>query len=226
MSMDTVTDLYKTPAGEFEIKLPADSPLLDRHAHPAYEPLVTERFADYINESTVFFDVGCRHGPYSLLASELGVKKDNIYSFDKNKQAISILQSHSYDEIGHLIFAEVGYGEDEIILDDYIQVSYVSVPDVIKMDIEGAEIRALRGACKLLEEHQPVLFIEIHPWRLRDNFDSHPDEVISLLQSAGYNHMEIAPSQRRENTGWKNLENYSFNIEDDDNALLAKVTDD
>lgn len=219
-------ETYKTPPAEFEVKLPADSPLLDRHAHPAYEPLVTERFANYVDESTMFFDVGCRHGPYSLLASELGVKPDNIYSFDKNEKAISILQSHSFNKIGHLISAEVGCDDDMIVLDEYVELHYVSIPDVIKMDIEGAEIRALKGAKQLLEEHQPVLFIEVHPWRLRDNFDSHPDDVISILESAGYNHMKIAPSHRRENTGWKDLENHTFSMDHNDNAVLAKVTDD
>lgn len=36
------------------------------------------------------------------------------------------------------------------------------VPDVIKIDIEGAEFLALQGARKLLVERKPLLFIEVH----------------------------------------------------------------
>jgi FkbM family methyltransferase len=35
-------------------------------------------------------------------------------------------------------------------------------PDVIKMDVEGAELLALQGARKLLAEKKPVLLIEVH----------------------------------------------------------------
>ena len=35
-------------------------------------------------------------------------------------------------------------------------------PDVIKMDIEGAELLALRGGRKLLAEKKPLLLIEVH----------------------------------------------------------------
>ena len=35
-------------------------------------------------------------------------------------------------------------------------------PDVIKMDIEGAEILALQGGHKLLAEKKPLLLIEVH----------------------------------------------------------------
>jgi len=34
--------------------------------------------------------------------------------------------------------------------------------DVMKIDVEGAEIRALRGARRLLTDHHPLLFVEVH----------------------------------------------------------------
>jgi FkbM family methyltransferase len=36
------------------------------------------------------------------------------------------------------------------------------VPDVIKIDVEGAELLALQGGRKLLTEKKPLLFIEVH----------------------------------------------------------------
>jgi hypothetical protein len=36
------------------------------------------------------------------------------------------------------------------------------VPDVIKIDVEGGEVLALRGGRKLLAEKKPLLLIEVH----------------------------------------------------------------
>jgi FkbM family methyltransferase len=35
--------------------------------------------------------------------------------------------------------------------------------DVVKMDIEGAEFRALQGATEMLRRHRPVMFLEFMP---------------------------------------------------------------
>jgi FkbM family methyltransferase len=47
-------------------------------------------------------------------------------------------------------------------LDTVIRDRSLALPDVIKMDIEGAEAMALRGARKLLHERKPALAIELH----------------------------------------------------------------
>jgi FkbM family methyltransferase len=60
-------------------------------------------------------------------------------------------------------------------------------PTVIKLDIEGAEILALRGAKGLLTspERPRALFIEVHGTFL-PGFGSSADEVHALLQEFGY----------------------------------------
>ncbi len=50
-------------------------------------------------------------------------------------------------------------------------------PDVIKLDIEGSEVEALRGAQRLLREVRPVLVIELHGTNA---------EIAALLGDAGY----------------------------------------
>jgi FkbM family methyltransferase len=53
------------------------------------------------------------------------------------------------------------------------------VPDVVKIDIEGAELLALRGAERLLRERKPVLLVEVHTEEISREF-------YPLLERYGY----------------------------------------
>jgi FkbM family methyltransferase len=51
-------------------------------------------------------------------------------------------------------------------------------PDLVKIDVEGAELSVLGGARKLLEEHQPVVLFEAQ--------EHHRDEAVAMLSESGY----------------------------------------
>lgn len=72
-------------------------------------------------------------------------------------------------------------------LDSIVAEGRLPAPTVIKMDIEGAEILALRGAAKLLTGPQRprMLFMEVHD-TLLGGFGSSSDEVNELLRQYGY----------------------------------------
>lgn len=59
------------------------------------------------------------------------------------------------------------------------------VPTHIKIDVEGAEASVLRGACSVLAEESPVLFVELHNAMVSSR-GGNPQEAISLLQQSGY----------------------------------------
>lgn len=64
-------------------------------------------------------------------------------------------------------------------LDTVIRDRGLTPPDVVKLDIEGAEALALKGAHKLLEERRPRLAIELHS-------GSVAGEVLDILRQYDY----------------------------------------
>jgi len=73
-------------------------------------------------------------------------------------------------------------------LDSLLQRERLPAPDVIKIDIEGAEGLMLRGARKTLERFGPRLAIELHGF-------SQAREVLSLLSEIGYTSFGYVASQ-------------------------------
>jgi FkbM family methyltransferase len=59
------------------------------------------------------------------------------------------------------------------------------VPDVIKMDVEGAEHAVLQGARTVLTAHHPLILLELSDGALREQHSS-AGEVLALLRSTGY----------------------------------------
>lgn len=71
-------------------------------------------------------------------------------------------------------------------LDAFIQSHSVSRVDVMKVDVEGAELMVLRGGKNLLErEDAPLILYEGYSWCTK-GFDYHPVEIMWLLQDYGY----------------------------------------
>jgi FkbM family methyltransferase len=66
-----------------------------------------------------------------------------------------------------------------IVLDEFVYQAGNPAPQVVKMDIEGGEVLALPGMCRLLSEARPVVLMELHG-------PEAAQAAWSELQSAGY----------------------------------------
>ena len=68
---------------------------------------------------------------------------------------------------------------------DAFCASHGLAPDIIKCDVEGAELMVMRGAGRILEAHRPAILIELlRKWSQR--FGYHPNDVVALLAGYGY----------------------------------------
>lgn len=70
-------------------------------------------------------------------------------------------------------------------IDNIVEENNIDRIDLIKIDIEGYEMHALRGAAQTLERLKPKLFIEVGYTRLLKNGTS-PTEMVVFLQKLGY----------------------------------------
>jgi len=59
--------------------------------------------------------------------------------------------------------------------------------DFIKIDVEGHELKALTGARRVLERHQPIVLLEVDPPRLAEAGSS-PAALAAFFSELGYRH--------------------------------------
>lgn len=70
-------------------------------------------------------------------------------------------------------------------LDEFVAEREITRLDLLKIDVEGAEVSLLRGAEQSLKRFRPVVMIEINPSALR-RFGQTAEDVVSLLGSRCY----------------------------------------
>jgi hypothetical protein len=76
-----------------------------------------------------------------------------------------------------------------VSIDDFVAAHGVA-PTLVKIDVEGAELKVLHGMEGVLRAGSPVLFVEVHPDGLRALGDSSED-LLSFLFGLGYEVVEV-----------------------------------
>jgi FkbM family methyltransferase len=58
-------------------------------------------------------------------------------------------------------------------------------PSFVKVDVEGAELRVLRGAERVLAARETIFFIEVHSWPDPEG-QANPEQVLAHMRDRGY----------------------------------------
>lgn len=88
---------------------------------------------------------------------------------------------------------------ESVTLDEFFERAGVT-PDVIKIDVEGAEMKVLEGMRELLEKETLTLFVEVPPLKLQQLGSSVP-EVLSFLVDRGYKLSKIERAREATDEG-------------------------
>lgn len=146
-----------------------------------YEPEVQELLRATIRPADIVYDVGANIGFFSVLVGGLGARvvalepaPDNARRIRRNAElngfAVEVVEAAVWDEAGEGTLVsggsrsewhvEPGPGVVCVTLDQIAELH--GAPDVIKIDVEGAEARALRGATAVLARRPKLVICEIH----------------------------------------------------------------
>ena len=102
-------------------------------------------------------------------------------------------------------------------LDSYFAENSISQFDLLKMDIEGAELNALKGAMGVLEKFKPYIVLEVCEYTCK-RFGYEPNDIWNLLKPLGYKIKRIG------NTSEKCLDLNDFSGIYQANVLLYQGT--
>jgi len=171
----------------------------------SYESAKQRKVIELVSPGMVCWDVGANVGFYTLLFAELVGPQGKVFAFEPFPRNVELLRRHvsmnRYQNVrvlagalgdfdGYTKFdpgpgASMGHiareGSMQVAChkaDTLLVAGEVEAPDVIKIDVEGAEADVLRGARRAMERH-PVIFLATHGEKV------HRD-CLDLLTASGY----------------------------------------
>ena len=109
-----------------------------------------------------------------------------IYEIDSNNEGLSTLYPGDLRQLRH---TEVPI----VPLDETIASYSLQRLDLIKMDIEGGELMALRGMKKAIQDFRPIVMIEINQ-KAYTAAGYTPNDVYAFFRELGYTPHEITKS--------------------------------
>lgn len=145
--------------------------------------------AKVIKPGDIVYDIGANVGSYTILASLLAGKAGKVFAFEplpenvryltrhvelNNLQNTTVFNAAVWKEAGTVKFqgtadrvtshiSDDGSIEVETIsLDDKVSSGELPPPNVLKIDVEGAEAEVLEGATNILQTHKPIIFLATH----------------------------------------------------------------
>jgi FkbM family methyltransferase len=188
------------------------------------EPEAYRAFDAAVKPSHVVFDVGAHFGTYALIALHNDARRIVAYEPCSITRAYLERHLKWNEADGRIVVRPVccgasvgrasfyftpgvpeginGLVREEGMHETEVDVTTIDVetqalgvkPDIVKIDVEGAELDVLRGAERLLATGSPQLFLSLHPKRLASR-NLAPADITGWLAARGYRCDTIAEDQ-------------------------------
>ena len=110
-----------------------------------------------------------------------------FYESSSDSGMNSLCQPENKDSIYNKVVKE------QITLDSFVAKNGC-IPELIKIDVEGAEINVLKGAKSVLREYHPEIIISVHPKHL-EILGHSVDELAKEIRGIGYQIYNVDGSQ-------------------------------
>ena len=157
-------------------------------------------------------DVGAHVGYYTLLLAKLAGEEGHVFAFEPLPAVsrcpgqsirlngftnVTMFSTALFDAdgqlaIGHkgkLVQADVTSTEDPVIetrvFDRWREAWGIEAGDLVKIDVEGAEMNVLLGMENYIRDYQPNLLVEVHPQGIGD-FGFSSSILLEFLMERGY----------------------------------------
>lgn len=180
-----------------------------------YDPPSTRAMSEAVEPGSVVFDVGAHVGYLTSVASLAAGPDGRVYAFEPHPlnllylhrhvtlnglENVRIIEAAAGEQAGRAGFDEgtgTGTGHlsdagslvvETVTLDGLVDTGELPPPDVLKVDVEGAEARVLRGARRILRDHRPTVLLSTHGSEALE-------ESVGLLREAGYTWKPLAPEK-------------------------------
>lgn len=165
---------------------------MDLAVEKIHEPVLLNLLCSTIKNGMTVIDIGANIGYYTILESYIVGNKGKVIAFEPVPTSFAYLKRNMEINKRHNIYAKnVAIGDREgmetmFIFSKANQNSLIaygrkftstidvkvrtldgliekeSKIDIIRMDIEGYECKVISGMTKILKEHKPMIFLELH----------------------------------------------------------------
>lgn len=156
-----------------------------------YEPRMQEVLTRFLRPGMTFYDVGANAGYFTLFGAHLVGDQGRIVAIEGHPKTahqlrrqiaangggnVTLIPKAVSDKVGTAEFADDTIAVMASLAPENTDRRTVHVetttldtiagetapPDMLKIDIEGAEIAALNGARNTIAKHRPILLVEVH----------------------------------------------------------------
>lgn len=197
------------------------------------EVFLSKVMLSILKKDSVFLDVGANMGYFSILSASK-ITQGKIFAFEPVPKTLSYLRKNIIlnqlsariwqygaaigDKDGFAFITTNMYGRNHITsfrkkncvkvrtltLDTFSREMNLQGVDLIKADVEGAELMVLKGSERLISRDKPFLVLEVQEnWMRR--FGSNPQELFEFLRKQSYSYKLILQDKFAEGSNYRNI---------------------